>query len=115
MKKHQNESSTDFLRRVRRNLEVAEIGTMTAEELGMHIFTESTDKILGKLAIDELHKKTPSLDDLENAVQSTEVSAWYETQTRKGYSKVASAKSGKQCSKCNRSGHSQEECWGICK
>ena len=98
MKKHQNESSTDFLRRVRRNLEVAEIGTMTAEELGMHIFIESTDQILGKLAIDELQKK--------NAVQSTEVSAWYETETRKGHSKVASAKSGKQCSKCNRSGHS---------
>ena len=96
MKKHQNESSRDFLRRVRRNLEVAEIGTMTAEELGMHIFIESTDQILGKLAIDELQKKTPSLDDLENAVQSTEVSACYETQTRKGYSKAASAKSGKQ-------------------
>ena len=75
MKKPQNESSTDFLRRVRRNLEVAEIGTMTAEELGMHIFIESTDQILGKLAIDKLQKKTPSLDDLENAVQSTEVSA----------------------------------------
>ena len=54
MKKHQNESSTAFLRRVRRNLEVAEIETMTAEELGMHIFFESTDQILGKLAIDEL-------------------------------------------------------------
>ena len=115
MKKHQNESSTDFLRRVRRNLEVAEIETMTTEELGMHIFIESTDQILGKLAIDELQKKTPSLDDLENAVQATEVSAWYETQTRKGYSKIASAKQGKQCSKCNCSGHSQEECWGVCK
>ena len=34
MRKHQNESSTEFLRRVRRNLEVAEIETMTTEELG---------------------------------------------------------------------------------
>ena len=66
--------------------------TMTAEELGTHIFIESTDQIIGKLAIVELQKKIPSLDDLENAVQSTEVSAWYETQSRKGYSKVASAK-----------------------
>ena len=80
MKKHQNESNTAFIRRVRRNLEVAEIETMTAEELGMHIFIESTDQMLGKLAIDELQKKVPSLDNLENAVQSTEVSAWYETQ-----------------------------------
>ena len=96
-------------------IEIAEIETMTTEELGMHIFIESTDQILRKLAIDELQKKTPSLDDLESAVQATEVSAWYETQTRKGYSKIASAKQGKQCSKCNCSGHSQEECWGVCK
>ena len=55
------------------------------------------------------------MDDLENAVESTEVSAWYEQQPRKGYSKVTSSKASKQCSKCNRSGHSQEECWGACK
>ena len=64
---------------------------MTSEELGMHIFIENTDQVLGKLAIDELQKKTPSLDELENAVESTEVSAWYEQQPRKGYSKVANA------------------------
>ena len=97
MRKQQNESSTEFLRRVRRNLEVAEIKTMTEEELGMHIFIESSDQIIGKLTIDELQTKVPSLDDLENAVQATEVSAWYETQTRKGYSKIASTKQGKQC------------------
>ena len=34
MRKHQNESSKEFLRRVRRNLEVAEIENMTTEELG---------------------------------------------------------------------------------
>ena len=62
---------------------------MTSEELGMHIFIEQTDQILGKLTIDELQKKVPSLDDLENAVESTEVSACYEHQSRKGYSKVA--------------------------
>ena len=82
MKKHQNETSTDFLRRVRRNLEVAEVSSMTTEELGMHIFIESSDKIIAKLAIDELQKQSPSLDDLENAVQTTEVSAWYESQSR---------------------------------
>ena len=116
MKKHQNESNIAFLRRVRKNLEVAEIETMTSEELGMHIFIEQTDQILGKLAIDELQKEVPSLDNLENAVEATEVSAWYEHQSsRKGYSKVAISKTSKQCSKCNRQGHSQEECWGVCK
>ena len=73
---------------------------MTTEELGMHIFIEQTDQILGKLAIDELQKEVPSLDNLENAVEATEVSAWYEHQSsRKGYSKVAISKTSKQCSK----------------
>ena len=117
MKKHQNETNIAFLRRVRKNLEVAEIESMTSEELGMHIFIENTDQVLGKLAIDELQKKTPYMDDLENAVESTEVSAWYEQQPLKGYSKAANAnsKANKQCSKCNCSGHNQEECWGACK
>ena len=49
-------------------------------------------------------------------MESTEVSAWYEQQPRKGYSKVANANTkAKQCSKCNRSGHTQDECWGACK
>ena len=74
MKKLQNETNIAFLRRVRKNLEVAEIESMTSEELGMHIFIENTDQVLGKLAIDELQKKTHSLDELENAVESTEVS-----------------------------------------
>ena len=50
------------------------------------------------------------MDDLENAVESTEVSAWYEQQPRKGYSKVANAstKANKQCSKYNCSGHTHD-------
>ena len=57
------------------------------EELDMHIFIENTDQVLGKLAIVELQTKVPSMDDLENAVGSTELSAWYEQQPRKEYSK----------------------------
>ena len=82
----------------------------------MHIFIENTDRVLGKLAIDELKKQKPSLDELEYVVEFTEVSAWYEQQPKRGYSKVASANTkAKQCSKCKRSGHSQDECWGACK
>ena len=89
---------------------------MSSEEFGMHIFIESSDQVIAKIAMDELHKKIPSMDDLENAVQNTEVSAWYESQSRKGYSKVASTKQGgKHCTKCDRPGHTQEDCWGSCK
>ena len=73
MKKFNNESSSEFLRRIRKNLEVAEIASMTAEELGIHIFIESVDQIISKIAMDELQKDVPSIDDLETAVQNTEV------------------------------------------
>ena len=44
------------------------------------------------------------------------MSAWYEPQSKKGYSKLASTKQGgKHCSKCDRPGHLQEDCWGSCK
>ena len=99
MEKHQNETNTAFLRRLRKYLEVAEVKTMTPEELAMHIFIENTDGVLGKLAIDELKKQKPSLDELEYVVEATEVSAWYEQQPKRGYSKVASANTkAKQCS-----------------
>ena len=111
MRRQQNESNAAFLRRLRRNLDVAEVKSMTPEELAMHIFIENTDGVLGKLAIDELNKKNPSVDELETIVEATEVSPWYEQQPKKGYSKVANASTkGKQCSQCNKSGH-----WGACK
>ena len=111
MKKLPNETNIAFLRLVRKYLEVAEVESMTSAELAMHIFIENTDQTLGKLAIDELKKEIPSLDDLEYTVEATEVSAWYEQQPKRGYSKIANASSkSKQCSKCNRSGHTQDEC-----
>ena len=61
--------------------------------------------------MDELQKEMPSMADLETAVQNTEVSVWYEQQSKKGYSKLASTKQGgKHCSKCDRPGHLQEDC-----
>ena len=41
---------------------ITSIESMTSEELGMHIFIENTDQVLGKLAIDELQKKVPSME-----------------------------------------------------
>ena len=51
MRRQQNESNAAFLRRLRRNLDVAEVKSMTPEELAMHIFIENTDGVLGKLAM----------------------------------------------------------------
>ena len=66
--------------------------------------------------MDELQKEMPSMDDLETAVQNTEVSVWYEQQSKRGYSKLATTRQGsKDCTKCDRPGHLQEDCWGSCK
>merc|ERR1711873_165967 len=116
MKKFQSESCSEFLRRIRKNLEVAEIATMSAEELGIHVFIEGVDQVITKLAMDELQKPSPSIDDLETAVQNTEVSVWYGQETKKGYGKLATTRQGsKHCTKCDRPGHLQEDCWGSCK
>ena len=65
------------------------------------------------------YRKTPSMDDLENAVESTEVSAWYEQQPRKGYSKVANASTKLTNNIPNvivrDIPNTQDECWGACK
>ena len=59
MKKLQNETNIAFLLRLRKYLEVAEVESMTPEELAMHIFIENTDGVFGKLAIDELQRRHP--------------------------------------------------------
>ena len=71
---------------------MAEIASMTAEELGIHIFIESVDQIISKIAMDELQKDVPSIDDLETAVQNTEVTVWYDQQNKKGYGKLATTR-----------------------
>ena len=37
-------------------------------------------------------------------------------QNKKGYGKLATTRQGsKHCTKCDRPGHLQEDCWGSCK
>ena len=71
-KKASNERNGEWIDRLRTLLEVAEVENITADELGIHVFTESGDPTMTKLALDELATEKPSLKRLTNSVKSTE-------------------------------------------
>ena len=108
-----NEKHGEWIARLRTLAEVAELEHITVNELGIHVFIESADQKMSKLAIDELEKKTPSLKRLTNAEKGTKASQWYNPNSQKGFSKAAAA-TNKQCGKCDAKGHTYEECWGRC-
>ena len=95
-KRAPNEKHGEWIERLRILAEVAELENITVDELGIHVFLESADQTMSKLAIDELGKENPSLKRLTNSVKGTESSQWYNPNSQKGYSKAATA-SSKQC------------------
>ena len=85
---------------------------MSGDDLGIHIFTESLNPTMTKLALEELATEKPSLIRLTQAGKSTELSQWYSQNKPQGYSKVAASHREKHCSKCDSRGHTSDECWG---
>ena len=68
-----NERNIDWLERLHNILEVAEVESMTADELGIHIFAESVDSTMIKLALDILANDDPKITKLKLADNATEV------------------------------------------
>ena len=62
-KRAPNEKHGEWIEHLRTLAEVAELEHITVDELGIHVFIESADQTMSKLAIDELEKKAPSLKD----------------------------------------------------
>ena len=60
-KKSGNEKNGEWIERLHSLLDVAEVETMSGDEVGIHIFTESVDPTMTKLALDELSTEVPSL------------------------------------------------------
>ena len=90
-RKAPNEKNGEWIERLRTLVEVAELNNITSDELGIHVFTESADQTMSKLAIEELAKKKPSLKQLKIAVKGTESSQWYNPNNKKGFSKAVGA------------------------
>ena len=73
-KRAPNEKHGEWIERLRTLAEVAELENITVDELGIHVFIESADQTMSKLAIDELGKENLSLKQLTNSVKGTESS-----------------------------------------
>ena len=67
------ERNIDFLERVHKMIEVAEVESITPDELGIHIFAESVDPTMAKLELDVLSQEVPTITKLMHIVRSTEV------------------------------------------
>ena len=74
--KASNEKHDEWIKCLRTLVEVAELDNIASDELRIHVFTESDDQTMSKLAIEELAKKKPSLKQLTIAVKGTESSQW---------------------------------------
>ena len=64
-KKAGNEKNVEWIERLHNLLDVAEVETMTADELGIRIFTMSVDPTITKPALNELATAVPSLESLK--------------------------------------------------
>ena len=99
-KKAGNERNINWLERLHNILEVAEVETMTQDELCTHIFAESIDSPMTKLALDILAEDDPKITKLKHTVRATEVSKRYNQGNRnKGYGKAAMVQKEKHCTK----------------
>ena len=58
-------------------MSVAEFAQMTEEEMVLHIFAESADSTMSKVALDILSTAEPTLAELRNKVTEVENSIWY--------------------------------------
>ena len=114
-KKAGNERNIGWLERLHNILEVAEVETMTPDELCIHIFAESVDSTMTKLALDILVEDDPKITKLKHTVRASEVSKWCnQGNQNKGYGKAAIVQREKHCTKCDYRGHTTSECWGPC-
>ena len=61
-----NEKTSDWIERVHSLLKVAKVETMTLNEIGIHIFMESVDTNMTKLALEALADEKPNCQSTEH-------------------------------------------------
>jgi hypothetical protein len=91
-------------------MSVAEFGDMSADEMVIHLFAETADNVMSKLALEILANIRPTVSDLRVKVTETENAIWYKQNT--GIGKTAQV--GRYCESCKTKSHNTSECWGAC-
>ena len=67
-------------------MSVAELDSITGDEMGIHLFDECADNQMARLAMDLLAKENPTMQELKIKVKETENSIW--SNNGKNYGKI---------------------------
>ena len=109
--KRNSNKHSDFLYQLETLMSVAEFEKMSADEFIIHLFVETADATLAKLALEILSVNKPLVSTLRIKVQETENSIWYKSNT--GMVKVVITWE-RWCEPCKSRTHNEKDCWGEC-
>ena len=85
---------------------------MTGDEFQIHLFIESANFQMAKMATKLLETEKPTMQRLQVKVKEMENSIWYSQ--KKEYEKMTNFRKEKFCKPCNSKTHTESECWGPC-
>ena len=78
MKAKRNQARhTEFIFTLEKLISVAEFEDMTKEQMVLHLFAETADSTMSKLALDILSTQNPTLAELRTKVTEVENAIWY--------------------------------------
>ena len=115
MKAKRNQARhTEFIFTLEKLISVAEFEDMTKEQMVIHLFAETADSTMSKLALDILSTTNPTLAELRTKVTEVENAIWYKGTQGLGKSATLNVME-KHCETCNGKTHNTENCWGKCE
>ena len=106
---------TEFIFQLEKLMSVAEFSTMSPDEMLIHIFAETADTTMSKIALEVLASAKPTTAELRTRVTETESALWYKGTPNLG--KIANhiQGEGRYCETCKGKSHNTSDCWGKCE
>jgi hypothetical protein len=102
---------TEFIFQLEKLMSVAEFEKMTSDKMILHLFAETADSIMSRLALEILSAVDLKVADLRTRVTEVENAIWYKR--HQGMGKVACVNTvEKHCETCKGKWHNTEDCWG---
>ena len=95
-------------------MSVSEFENLTADEMLIHLFADTADTTMSRIALDILSAGNPTVAELRTKVTETENAIWYNKNVQTA--KLAGLQGGgKHCTTCQGRSHNTEDCWEFCK
>ena len=110
------------MQKLEKSMEVCEWETMSKDEFLTHLFAESADMTMSKIAVEILSGKKPTVAELRNKIAETENSLWYNPNRNMNMGKYAwgpggaggQVPQGGFCKPCGSTSHWESQCFGVC-